>query len=111
MFRIFAASVRRIALRFYETGLLTLPHFFFSFLFLRARLGRISGVRCMTEKKFESDGKDGIRFEKVLVLVMENCRFAERRESLMIRANSCLLLTDDQRLTIIVNLLPMTLNK
>lgn len=29
MFRIFAASVRHIALGFYETGLLTLPHFFF----------------------------------------------------------------------------------
>lgn len=97
MFRIFAASVRRIVLRFYETGLLTLPHFSFFFFFLSffAASPRLL-LGCTTEKKFESDGKDGIRFEKVLVLVMENCWFAERRESLMIRANSCLLLTDDQ---------------
>lgn len=38
MFRIFAASVRRIALGFYETGLLTLPHFFFLRIFDALRL-------------------------------------------------------------------------
>lgn len=71
MFRIFAASVRRIALGFYETGLLTLPHFFFFFYAFSTRFDCFP-VRYTTEKKFESDRREYISREFFLLRFWKN---------------------------------------
>ena len=96
MFRIFAAFVRRIALGFYETGLLTLPHFFFLslslfFFFTRfRRASTASQARCTTEEKFESS-IEGNTFRESFSIFWKI--FALEEDSLMIRGDSCWLLT------------------
>lgn len=113
MFRIFAAFVRRIALGFYETGLLTLPHFFFLslslfFFFTRfRRASTASQARCTTEEKFESS-IEGNTFRESFFHLLENFR---ARRGFANDSWRFVLIVNNQQSTSFVNLLPMTLNK
>lgn len=112
MFRIFAAFVRRIALGFYETGLLTLPHFFFLSLFFFFFYAFSTRFDCFPGEVYDRgkvrkfDRREYV--SRKFFYLLENFR---ARRGFANDSWRFVLIVNNQQSTSFVNLLPMTLNK